>query len=96
MDDNYLYGIEVLDTQLWLGRQPVNSLWSCLQAVGFLDKRACDVRTVEIARAVKMTKTNIEQIQFTVPRVKVLHYLLVVIHRGLGVGVKWHGQAMFC
>ncbi|KXJ24176.1 Coronin-7 [Exaiptasia diaphana] len=44
------------------------------KAVGFLDKRSIDVRSVEVARGVKLTKTNIELIQFRVPRVKMEYF----------------------
>ncbi|XP_053370623.1 coronin-7-like isoform X3 [Clarias gariepinus] len=36
----------------------------------FMPKTVCDVRDVEVARAVRLSKTSIEQVAFKVPRVK--------------------------
>lgn len=36
-----------------------------------MPKTVCDVRDVEVARAVRLSKTSIEQVAFKVPRVKV-------------------------
>jgi coronin-7 len=40
------------------------------QAVAFLHKTACDVRKVEIARAIRLCKSSAEPISFKVPRVR--------------------------
>ncbi|XP_006824884.1 LOW QUALITY PROTEIN: coronin-7-like, partial [Saccoglossus kowalevskii] len=40
------------------------------QAMSFLPKITCDVKKVEVARALRLSKTTIEPIVFTVPRVK--------------------------
>lgn len=37
----------------------------------FLPKTVCDVRDVEVARAVRLGKTTIEPVAFKVPRVRV-------------------------
>ena len=42
-----------------------------MQAVCFLPKDMCDVRTVEIARAVRLCKATVEPIFFKVPRTRV-------------------------
>ena len=42
-----------------------------LQAVCFLPKDMCDVRKVEIARAVRLCKATVEPIFFKVPRTRV-------------------------
>lgn len=42
-----------------------------LQGLCFLPKTECDVRDVEVARAVRLGKTTIEPVAFKVPRVKV-------------------------
>ena len=53
----------------------VFSFFCLFQAVGFLDKRVCNVREVEFARAVKLTKTTVDFLKFQVPRVKVFFVL---------------------
>ena len=42
-----------------------------LQGVSFLPKDLCDVRQVEIARAVRLCKTTVEPIFIKVPRTRV-------------------------
>lgn len=42
-----------------------------VQAVAFLPKVLCDVRRVEIARAVRLLGDSLEPVFFTVPRAKV-------------------------
>lgn len=42
-----------------------------LQGLQFLPKSECDVREVEVARALRLRHTSIEPIAFRVPRVKV-------------------------
>lgn len=42
-----------------------------LQGLCFLPKTSCDVRDVEVARAVRLSKTTIEPVSFKVPRVRV-------------------------
>ena len=44
------------------------------QGVSFLPKRMCDVRSIEIAKAWRMTQTAVESLSFTVPRLKVREY----------------------
>lgn len=57
------------------------------QGLAFLRKDICDVREIEFAKAVRVTHTTMEQVSFTVPRVKVcgiFHWLSisgVVIHQ---------------
>ncbi len=41
------------------------------QGLCFLPKAECDVRDVEVARAIRLGKTTIEPVAFRVPRVKV-------------------------
>ena len=41
------------------------------QAVSYLPKDLCDVKRVEIARAVRLCKTTVEPIFFKVPRTRV-------------------------
>ena len=41
------------------------------QAVSFLPKTLCDVKRVEIARAVRLCKSSVELFYFTVTRTKV-------------------------
>jgi len=46
-------------------------------ALAFLPKIHCDVKSVEIARAYRLTKDNrIERMSFTLPRVKVIDNIL--------------------
>ena len=53
-----------------------------MQGLTFLPKTACDVREVEVARGLILTKTTIEPVAFTVPRVKVRHrHHLVAVGR---------------
>ncbi|KAJ3047864.1 Coronin-7 [Rhizophlyctis rosea] len=40
------------------------------QGVSFLPKRTCDIRSIEIAKAWRMTQTAVESLSFTVPRLK--------------------------
>ncbi|XP_077983604.1 coronin-7-like [Glandiceps talaboti] len=40
------------------------------QAISFLPKTECDVKQVEVAKALRLTKTTIEPVVFKVPRVK--------------------------
>ncbi|XP_038057415.1 coronin-7-like [Patiria miniata] len=40
------------------------------QALSFLPKKVCNVRDVEFAKAMRLTKTTIEPVTFAVPRVK--------------------------
>ncbi|KAK3552873.1 hypothetical protein QTP86_024776 [Hemibagrus guttatus] len=40
------------------------------KALCFLQKTACDIRDVEVARAVRLSKTTIEPVAFKVPRVR--------------------------
>lgn len=51
---------------------------SCLQGLAFLPKTECNVRDVEIAVALMLTKTTIEPVAFRVPRVKVSQLLPLV------------------
>lgn len=41
------------------------------QGLCFLPKTECDVRDVEVARAIRLGKTTIEPVAFRVPRVRV-------------------------
>ena len=50
-----------------------------LQAVCFLPKDMCDVRKVEIARAVRLCKTTVEPIFFKVPRTRVSQEIYTTI-----------------
>lgn len=45
--------------------------WNLFQAVAFLPKILCDVKRVEIARAIRLCKSSVESFYFTVPRTKV-------------------------
>ena len=47
-----------------------------LQGIGFLPKVVCDVKRVEIARAIRLCQTSVEGIFFTVPRAKVSPFFL--------------------
>jgi hypothetical protein len=49
------------------------------QAVSFLPKSVCNVREVEYARALRLTKAAIELIEFKVPRNRVRSTLLTLI-----------------
>ena len=42
-----------------------------LQGLVFLRKDLCNVREIEFAKAVRVTHSTMEQVSFTVPRVKV-------------------------
>ncbi|MBN3287075.1 CORO7 protein, partial [Polyodon spathula] len=42
----------------------------CLQAFSFLPKSECDVREVEFAKALRLSKTSIEPVVFRAPRVR--------------------------
>ena len=44
---------------------------SCAQGLAFLPKTECDVREVEVARGMMLSKTTIEPVAFRVPRVRV-------------------------
>ncbi|XP_070554407.1 coronin-7-like [Ptychodera flava] len=44
------------------------------QAISFLPKITCDVKQVEIAKAIRLTQTTMEPITFTVPRVKMEYF----------------------
>lgn len=50
----------------------------CVQGLAFLPKTECNVRDVEIAVGLMLTKTTVEPVAFRVPRVKVsqLHHLV--------------------
>lgn len=43
----------------------------CLQGLAFLPKTECNVRDVEVAVGLMLTKTTVEPVAFRVPRVKV-------------------------
>lgn len=43
------------------------------QGLCFLTKTECNVRDVEVARAIRLGKTTIEPLAFKVPRVRVRH-----------------------
>lgn len=55
-----------------------NLVVSFLQGLAFLPKTECNVRDVEIAMGLMLTKTTIEPVAFRVPRVKVsqCHHLV--------------------
>jgi len=49
----------------------------CLhQALSFLPKSCVNVRTVEVARAMRLTSNSIEPVTFRVPRIKVISRML--------------------
>ena len=49
----------------------MNVTTSCAQGLAFLPKTECDVREVEVARGLMLSKTTIEPVAFRVPRVRV-------------------------
>lgn len=55
---------------------------SCSQGLAFLPKTECNVRDVEIAVGLMLTKTTIEPVAFRVPRVKVSRMRRLVDARG--------------
>ncbi|KAK3749981.1 hypothetical protein QZH41_007301 [Actinostola sp. cb2023] len=68
--DTVVYCFEVSPESPYLFELSPYRTTSPFQAVGFLDKRSVDVRSVEITRGVKLSKTNVELVQFKVPRIK--------------------------
>ncbi|EDO49756.1 predicted protein [Nematostella vectensis] len=68
--DTVLYAYEVSNEHPYLFDLTHYRVTDPFQAIAFFDKRVCDVKKVEFARAIKLTKTNLEKIMFQVPRIK--------------------------
>lgn len=66
-----MYAYEILDNEPYLFPLADTKMEGQHQALSFLPQTMCDVRKVEVARAVRLTATTIEPMSFTVPRVKV-------------------------
>ncbi|XP_071951784.1 coronin-7-like [Antedon mediterranea] len=72
--ESMIYIVEVSAQQPYIFDCSNFKLNSIYQAVSFLPKNVCVVKDVEFARAVVLTKMNIEPISFTVPRVKMEYF----------------------
>ena len=70
--DNRILTVEyVLSEPPFLFQTATFQAGSLHQAVSFLPKTLCDVKAVEIARAVRLTQNSVEPLVFKIPRVKV-------------------------
>lgn len=72
--ERLIYTYEVSEEEPYLFECTPFKLDTLHQAVSYLPKRVCDVRKVEVARALGLTKNSVEAISFTVPRVKLEYF----------------------
>ena len=63
--------LDLFRSKFWLIGEWSIQITSILQAVSFCRKTACNVKEVEIIKAMRLTKTYIEPFVFSVPRVQV-------------------------
>jgi len=72
--DRNIYAFEVNDTEPYLHRVSMTNFKSLHQGIAILQKDMLDVRKVEFAKAARLTKSSIELVSFTLPRVKVEYF----------------------
>lgn len=68
--DLTIYAFEVCCEPPYLCPLSHHRCSSLHQGLSFLDKKSCDVSSVEFAKALRLTNTSIEPLSFTVPRIK--------------------------
>ena len=69
--DSIVYAFELHEDPPFIHPLSTYNASGLHQALAFLPKNACDVRSVQFARAYRLTTNSLEPVSFTIPRVKV-------------------------
>uniref|UniRef100_A0A224X661 Coronin n=1 Tax=Panstrongylus lignarius TaxID=156445 RepID=A0A224X661_9HEMI len=68
--DSTIYTYEVCNEPPYLNPLSHHRCSSLHQGLSFLNKKCCDVSSVEFAKALRLANTTVEPLSFTVPRIK--------------------------
>lgn len=76
--DSTIYCYEITDEEPYICPLSHHRCTSLHQGLSFLTKNHCDVASVEFCKAYRLTNTTIEPLSFTVPRIKVGRFILLL------------------